>query len=169
MIFVLWICYWSVDKLFERQYEGNHDFFSSVHWFEGHLPRGNVVKENQESMIDPMDIWPTWHHRYPKVDLEGRLFWDLHPLFSKTSSTSHGSDYNFVGVADVSGSLTLDDARPGVVIYVLFEHLWRLFFGRVTVLPLREFDDRLPLFFRVGEFLSETTDDTDYHIEVLGR
>ena len=38
------------------------------------LPRGNVVKENQENMIEPMDIWPTWHDRYPKVDLEGRYF-----------------------------------------------------------------------------------------------
>ena len=36
---------------------------------------------------------------------------------------------------------------PGVAISVLFEHLWHLFFGRITVLPLREFNDRLPLLF----------------------
>ena len=96
VIFVLWICYWSVDKLFERQYEGHHDLFSKC------------GEENQESMIDPMDIWPTWHHRYRKVDLEGRHFWDLHPLCSETSWTSHGAEYDFVGVANVSGSVTLD-------------------------------------------------------------
>ena len=59
-------------------------------------------------MIDPMDIWRTWHHWYPKVDLEGRHFWDLHPLCSETILNSHGAEYDFVGVADVSGSLTLD-------------------------------------------------------------
>ena len=67
-----------------------------------------MEKENQENMIDPMDIWPTWHDRYPKVDLEGRHLWDLDPLCSETSLTSHGAEYDFVGVADVSGSLTLD-------------------------------------------------------------
>ena len=41
----------------------------------------------------------------------------------------------------------LVDTRPGVAISVLFEHLWHLFFGGITVLPLREFNDRLPLFF----------------------
>ena len=59
------------------------------------------------------------------------------------------------------------DARPGVEISVLFEHLCHLFFGGVKVLPLREFDDRLHLFLRVGEIFSETTDDTDLHMEVL--
>ena len=108
VIFVLWICYWSVDKPFERQYEGHHDLFSSVHWFEGPPSPWKRGEENQESMIDPMDIWPTWHHRYPKVDLEGRHFWDLHPLCSETSLTSHGAEYDFVGVANVSGSVTLD-------------------------------------------------------------
>ena len=43
------------------------------------------------------------------------------------------------------------DATPGVAISALFQHLWHLFFGEVTVLPLREFYDRLPLFLRVGE------------------
>ena len=33
--------------------------------------------------------------------------------------------------------------------------------------PLREFDDRSLLFLRVGEFFSETTYDTNYHMEVL--
>ena len=55
-----------------------------------------------------MNIWPTWHHRYPKVDLEGRHFGDLHPLCSITSFASHGAEYDCVIVADVSGSLTLD-------------------------------------------------------------
>ena len=67
-----------------------------------------MEKENRENMIDPMDIWPTWHDRYPKVDLKGRHLWDLHPLCSETSLTSHGAESVFVGVADVSGSSTLD-------------------------------------------------------------
>ena len=64
--------------------------------------------EQEKNMIDPMDIWPTWHDRYPKVELKNRHLWDLHPLGSETSLTSHGAEYVFVGVADVSGSSTLD-------------------------------------------------------------
>ena len=47
-------------------------------------------------------------NQYPKVDLEGRLFWDLHPLGSETSLTFHGAEHVFVGVANVSGSFGLD-------------------------------------------------------------
>ena len=72
------------------------------------LHRGIVEKENRKKNDRYDGHLPTWRDRYPKVDLEGRHFWDLHPLCSENSLTFHGAEYVFVGVADVSGSLTLD-------------------------------------------------------------
>ena len=72
-----------MDKPLNVQYEGHHDLFTVFTGLWARLPRGNVEKENWENIIDPMDMWPTWQDRYPKVDLQGRHFEDLHPLSAR--------------------------------------------------------------------------------------
>eukprot|EP00927_Polykrikos_kofoidii_P020054 TRINITY_DN19451_c0_g1_i1.p1 TRINITY_DN19451_c0_g1~~TRINITY_DN19451_c0_g1_i1.p1 ORF type:complete len:522 (-),score=77.59 TRINITY_DN19451_c0_g1_i1:231-1796(-) len=60
------------------------------------------------------------------------------------------------------------DARPRIAISALFEHLWHYVFGEGYDLPLREFDERLPLFLRAKErYLASAPEELDYHMEAL--
>ena len=78
----------------------NHRDSSSVE-YNARSPNENIVHEITEVFVLGLTTMNL-------TAAQGRHFWNLHPLCSENSLTFHGAEYVFVGVADVSGSLTLD-------------------------------------------------------------